>query len=110
MTQSIPPESTSPADFVVDKPEAAVSSIPQDKIADDLRVKLAEYTANLFGGTVVTSNSHDPQFPEDTYDVISVTTKLRPQEAAEAERIWVKAAHAIAPTSTHVRLAIRFAR
>jgi len=79
-------------------------------VAVEMLAKLIGATCELFGGNVSMYESFDPEFRDDKYTVLSVTTKLNPKDAAHAEREWVRRVEAIAPSWKDLRLSIRFAQ
>jgi hypothetical protein len=79
-------------------------------VAVEMLTKLVGATCELFGGTVSIYESFDPEFRDDKYTVLSVTTSLCPKDAAEAEREWVRRVENIAPSWKELRLSIRFAQ
>jgi hypothetical protein len=79
-------------------------------VAVEMLAKLIGTTCELFGGSVSMYESFDPEFRDDKYTVLSVTTKLSPKDAAQAEREWVRRVEVIAPSWKDLRLSIHFAQ
>jgi hypothetical protein len=90
----------------------AVAVGPNDEIAAvavDMLGKLISATSKLFDSKVTMYESCAPDFANDNYPVFGVETRLTPQEAAEAEREWIRQVESIAPAWKNLRLSIRFA-
>ena len=79
-------------------------------VAVEMLAKLISTTCELFGGEVSVYESCDPEFRDDKYTVLAVTTRLSPKDAVQAERQWVRRVEAIAPAWKELRLSIRFAQ
>ncbi len=71
--------------------------------------KVLAMTVELFGGEATTYDTFDPEYPNDKYPVLSVTTKLSPREAVDAEHVWIHRLIEIAPDWRDVCLGIHFA-
>jgi hypothetical protein len=77
-------------------------------LAVEMLTRLVRITSELFCGDVSLRESCDPEFRDDKYTVLSVNTRLSPEEAAKAERDWVRRVESIAPSWKDLRLTIRF--
>ena len=62
--------------------------------------RIIELTTQLFHSSVHVYTSRDPEFPEDSTIVFSVTTPLEANQILNAEFEWVKAVAQIAPKSS----------
>jgi hypothetical protein len=88
--------------------ETETTRLKDGAAAVEMLTELVRATSELFGGDVTIRESFDQEFRDDKYTVLSVRTRLNPQEAARAEREWVQRVESIAPSWKDLRLAIRF--
>ncbi len=75
-----------------------------------LLAKVLAVAEELFGGKASVCESFDPEYPNDKYPVVSVTTRLDPKDAVHAELQWSDRLDAIAPAWTELRLGVHFAQ
>jgi hypothetical protein len=68
--------------------------------------ELKDATTRLFGGAVSVEESFDPEYPSDTYTVMTVETTLPVEEIVKTEREWSRTVFRLAPKWESLRLLI----